>query len=514
VARRKISLQNIGQSSPSERIDDLVRGLGTADLGFSPTDQAVYEVDIDRIKPDPYQPRYFLPSDLREKVNADVLTPSNALHELLKRAEEGDQLATLILGGQQGNVEEDGTDDDDKGLAALANSIREVGLRQPINVYTITNPDAPGETSYRVGEGERRYWAHHLLVLQGHSEFSRIRCIIERLPDDEVLIRRRQQAENAARQDLSAIARARSIQQIRERLRIDLGTRVPGGTTIKFPSQRELDATVGQEVGTFTGRAIGGRMVRNYLRLLTLSPELQDLAEAAQLTEKHLRPILRLKSGDVQRQMIEQIINEKLSGRAVLSMVKPAPPVSSLRQTTRITIEERLRKRLLQAAMTVYEIRSMGEDVYLSAIEVLTDSVADNETTKTALLAMHQLLDDLTGEDRALKERGTQLVNLSVIAPPLEAIVSLLPERYQGELGVSDATGVDIMQKLVQWRQDDPLLASVLNDFFAEVEGCVAGLKDGALEDRKVILRQFHNDEQSEFEYKVLAGKCVYWASV
>jgi hypothetical protein len=92
-----------------------------------------------------------------------------------------------------------------------------------------------------LGEGERRFWAHHLLVLsRDNDDFLRVKCIVEPLPENEEVIHQRQEAENAARVDLPAIARARSMERIRQRLQVEMGTRVPGENTIKLPSQREL----------------------------------------------------------------------------------------------------------------------------------------------------------------------------------------------------------------------------------------------------------------------------------
>jgi len=397
MARRKINLQNLGQSSPAEGIDDMVRGLGTTDMGFVPTDKTIYEVDLNRISPDPNQPRFLLPSDLREKINTGGLKPVDAIHELLSRAKHGSTLAKLVLGTDGESNDIDDERDEEKGLFALAASIKDVGLRQPINVYTISVPGHPGETLYRIGEGERRYWAHHLLNIQGETEYARIRCVIEEMPTDEDLVRRRQQAENAARQDLSAIARARAIEQIRDRLRISLGTRVPDQTTIKLPSQRELDEAVGQEVKVFAGRAIGGRMVRNYLRLLTLVPEIRDLAEAASLTEKQLRPVMRLSSDDDRKAMVEQIINQKLSGRAVSSILTPVTAPSTLRRTSKTTVDQRLEKRLFQAAKSVHEVLSMGDDAYASVKENLARLMND-DAVKQSLASLYQLLGDVLSE--------------------------------------------------------------------------------------------------------------------
>ena len=63
------------------------------------------------------------------------------MQELVLRAEQGDTLALLVLGGRdRGAAEEADENVEDTGLLALARSIREVGLRQPLNVYRIDDP--------------------------------------------------------------------------------------------------------------------------------------------------------------------------------------------------------------------------------------------------------------------------------------------------------------------------------------------------------------------------------------
>ena len=127
MARRKINLQDTGRKQPEQQIDQLVREMGSSELGFSPTDQVIYEVELNRIRPDLLQSRHLLPFDLREKLSERRILPSKAMEELKKRAEQGNQLALLILGGnvEALDEEEDSPDaDEDKGLLALANSIR------------------------------------------------------------------------------------------------------------------------------------------------------------------------------------------------------------------------------------------------------------------------------------------------------------------------------------------------------------------------------------------------------
>ncbi len=515
VAKRKINLQRIDRSD-AETIDDIVKDMGTSNFGFVPTDQAIYEVELGRIYPDASQPRYLLPFDLREDLVSGKITPGEAMARLLTLAKEGDRLAMLILGDSQGAVDENSSVVEDKGLVALARSIQYVGLRQPINVYRVTDPDKPEQSFYRIGEGERRFWAHHLLVLRGHQEFSRIRCVIEALPDDPNVIQRRQQAENAARQDLSAIARARAVKQLRDRLRVEMGTRVPGENTIKLPTQREVDAAIGQEVKIFTGRAVGGRMVRNYLRLLSLSPELQDLVEAAQLTEKQLRPVLRLKSDVEQRRMITLMIDQKLSGRAVLSLVESAQPATMMRRVSRTSVEQRLEKRLFQAASAAYEVMSLGDEAYVDFLKKIVEKMEiDDKNTRRTLAAIRQIADDLIGgfDELVARMSGNHDVDLRTILPPMGLVRDMLPDSYRQQCEVN-MSGEDLMSRLLVWFKDDPLVASSLAGFMERINDVAEQIRSGEIGLAIVVSPVDEKYRVGDFMYRLVREEILYWAKV
>ncbi|MBI1877804.1 MAG: hypothetical protein HYR94_06190, partial [Chloroflexi bacterium] len=97
MARRKINIQrNLGtrgtfvdQIAPGGVIDRLASTMSAVDIGFRPTDQRVYEINLDRITPDPAQPRHLLPHDLRTAVHEKTISPAEAMRELVLRAEQG-----------------------------------------------------------------------------------------------------------------------------------------------------------------------------------------------------------------------------------------------------------------------------------------------------------------------------------------------------------------------------------------------------------------------------------------
>lgn len=64
---------------------------------------------------------------------------------------------------------------------------------------------ADGDERYRIEEGERRWWAHHILVQQGKEQFQTIPAfVVEPTSVSSGLLRRRV-AENVLRSDFTAI---------------------------------------------------------------------------------------------------------------------------------------------------------------------------------------------------------------------------------------------------------------------------------------------------------------------
>lgn len=520
MARRKISIQrNLGaRGSFSEQpdagsvIDKLAGNMSGVDIGFRPTDQRVYEINLDRITPDAAQPRHLLPHDLRTAVHEKSISATEAIRELVLRAERGDTVALLILGGRQkGPVEEEDEIVEDTGLLALARSIREVGLRQPLNVYRIDDPAQSDRTAYRLGEGERRFWAHHLLVQQGYEEFKSVKCIVETLPEDEEVIHQRQEAENAARVDLPALARARSMQRIKERLNLEMGTRVPGENTIKLPGQRELQVAIGQRVKSFTGRAIGDRMVRNYLALLNLSPQAQDLVEAAQLTEKQLRPVLRLSTDAEQLAMIQKIVEEKWSGRKVLQEVTTPASPKTLREVSQTTVEQRFEKRVLDAAKTIHSLLSLPPENYEEAVTALAYRAKDSRT-RQALQALRQTLEEILLKIEDLSESNITEVTLLSVLPPLEALKRHLPAEKIELLEREVLTGSQILDQLLAWRRNDGVLASRLEPFFNQIEFDAEALRAGEPMPLPRLKGEKNRNYGDLAVYRVEAGVSIYWA--
>lgn len=140
-------------------------------------------------------------------------------------------------------------------LQTLADSISVSGIIQPLTVRKGENG------KYILISGERRLRAAKIAGLR------RIPCVLHRT--DETTSALYALTENMQRADLNFFEEAEAIQ----RLIIDFGL-----------TQSEVAVRLGMATST----------ISNKLRLLKLSPEIQNRLSAANLTERHARALLRL----------------------------------------------------------------------------------------------------------------------------------------------------------------------------------------------------------------------------
>ncbi len=226
-------------------------------------------ISIHQIRPDPSQPRKLLPPDLSEEL-ASGSSAVAVLGQLRARAEHKRWLRERL------------TD-----LDALAHSIGEDGLMNPIRVFS------DGNDRYTIEEGERRWWAHHILVEQGKEQFETIAAFVVEPERESSGLLRRRVAENVLRSDFTAIELARAMAaRIQEILAANPDTK-----------QGDAEKQVGKENG------MSDRRVRQFVALLTLSPEAQALAQQACLTENSLRRIVGIKNSAKQLAAVRDLIH-------------------------------------------------------------------------------------------------------------------------------------------------------------------------------------------------------------
>jgi ParB-like chromosome segregation protein Spo0J len=339
-------------SEASQRTAGVVAALGaSARVWWPQGERVIQEISLTAIRPDPTQPRQFLPRALRQALADNTMT-TRAIAEALQRMEQGGSPEALALL------------DGDNGLKALAASIKEQGMIQEVGVYEL--PEPMGETLFGLVYGERRYWAHWWLVLQGHKQFGRIRCArLSQAPSAETL-RYWQLLENAQRQDLSAIEKAQAFAALKARLMqtkdsARFGTMVPNlalSEEAKPLSAGEAEEAVAQQLGMST------RAVRHYLNLLNLPEPVQHVAVQSRLSERALRPVLAVKDPKTQltlaRAQIKEAPAPKLS--AMTSSERPA----KARRESEFTAEV---NRLLSLGKMLAAFTPMQRAAYVRALQ-------------------------------------------------------------------------------------------------------------------------------------------------
>jgi ParB family transcriptional regulator, chromosome partitioning protein len=186
---------------------------------------------------------------------------------------------------------------DEEALEELAESIREVGLLQPVVVRTA----GPGR--YELIMGERRWRASQ------QAGLIEIGAIVKQTQDNELL--RDALIENLHRQQLDPLEEAAAYQQLLD----DFGA-----------THEELARKIGRS----------RPHISNTLRLLNLPPAVQKRVAAGVLSAGHARALLSLEDPEAQERLAGRIVAEGLSVRAVEEIVAVGSDESPPRRPTRV----------------------------------------------------------------------------------------------------------------------------------------------------------------------------------
>ena len=198
---------------------------------------------------------------------------------------------TIDLGAEPSEVDLDSivpgpmqprTHFDETSLESLAESIKTHGVVQPLLVRRRDN-------GFELIAGERRWRAAKLAGL------TRVPVVVKEVPDDSLL--EIALIENIQREDLNPIEEAQAYKKLIETVGL---------------TQEALASRVGRDRSYIT----------NYLRLLRLPDDLQQLVKEGRLSTGHARTILALSHPDQQRRVARQIIDGGLSVRAVEQLVQ------------------------------------------------------------------------------------------------------------------------------------------------------------------------------------------------
>jgi ParB family chromosome partitioning protein len=196
-----------------------------------------------------------------------------------ERAAPGETLAKVGIDELQRGKYQPRTRMDSESLNELAASIRSQGLMQPILVRPLNGTSAG--TRYEILAGERRWRAARLAGL------SEVPVVIREVADKAALSMAL--IENIQREDLNPLEEAQGLQ----RLASEFGL-------------------THQDIADAVGRS--RTAITNALRLLNLSPRVQQLLGEGKLDMGHARALLAL-DGRLQEETAEKVVARGLSVR-------------------------------------------------------------------------------------------------------------------------------------------------------------------------------------------------------
>ena len=219
------------------------------------------------------------------------------------------------------NPDQPRTHFDEKALQELSESIKVLGIIQPITVRK------EGQ-KYKIISGERRYRASKLAGLKTIPAYIRL------VNDQELL--EMALVENIQREDLDPIEVALTYQRLLEEIGL---------------TQDSLSQRVGKERSTIT----------NSLRLLRLSPDVQQAVREGIISAGHGRAIISLEDIDNQQIRFKKIINEKLNVRQAEELAK------KLKNPKQAAVPKELPHKLRKAEKSLVDTLAVKVEIKSSA---------------------------------------------------------------------------------------------------------------------------------------------------
>ena len=195
----------------------------------------------------------------------------------------GHSMSNLLIAHIEPNPFQPRTHFSDEALSELAQSIRELGIIQPVTVRRM------GYDRYQLISGERRFRASQLAGLTEMPAYIRI-------ANDEAMLEMALM-ENIQREELDAIEVAISFQRLIDEVSL---------------TQEQLSAKVGKDRSTVT----------NYLRLLKLPPEIQLGLRHRSIGMGHARALITISDPAKQVELYRRIVESQMSVRQVEEMAR------------------------------------------------------------------------------------------------------------------------------------------------------------------------------------------------
>ncbi len=244
--------------------------------------------------------------------------PANETEEAILKTKE-DSVVDIPVHHIEANPDQPRLSFDQREIQHLAESIRSVGLIQPIIVRKQDN-------KYFIIAGERRFRAVKYL------ELDKIRAIVMKANEEEnvtlALI------ENIQRQDLDPIEEAKAYKLLINRFKL---------------KQADVALKVGKDRAT----------IANSLRLLTLPDNIQEALSEGRISQGHAKILAGL-SNDEKEYYFEQILEKNLSVRALEALIKEQQNDSSTKEKKAAKKDPHIKKmedKLVSVLGTKVEIR-------------------------------------------------------------------------------------------------------------------------------------------------------------
>lgn len=224
------------------------------------------------------------------------------------------------------------TDFDESSLEELAQSIKEKGIIQPIVVYPTD------EGGYTIVAGERRWRAARIAGMK------KVPVVIREVGGEQELLELAL-VENLQRADLNPMEEAVAYQALKSDFLL---------------SQEDISQRVGKARST----------IANSLRLLNLSPEVQDLLRNGELSAGQARPLLALSSQEKQVDLARRAVRDGLTARKLEELSKKTAVDDKEKKTVPVdpndqAAVDRLTRRL-QTKVQLKRKRSQGGSLVIS----------------------------------------------------------------------------------------------------------------------------------------------------
>lgn len=206
-----------------------------------------------------------------------------SMDEIIDANETASSINEIELSLIHANPDQPRKEFEPQALQELADSIRQIGIIQPITLRQ------ESDGTYMIIAGERRFRASQLAGLET------VPAYIRTVSDDTVM--EMALIENIQREDLNAIEVALAYQQLQTKSNL---------------TQEELSQRVGKSRAS----------VANFMRLLKLPAEIQLALKEKRLSMGHARAILPIEDPEQQVKLFHLVVEQDLSVRKVEQLAK------------------------------------------------------------------------------------------------------------------------------------------------------------------------------------------------